>query len=239
MSNVIVNPVPIRHRERTELVAEPSISESKDKGKGKEMVEMDTSEDFESKEEKSNSDTTYHTAPSTLLAKLQEFTKGVKTTTSIFEDKMRRSHTPISHMSTGTQLLDFMDIAKKNLSKKDRLEFHKEIARKGYDARSAYLEIMLNGLFLEVVDKDLHQGHYLPIVDVYDNFNDPLEKFEDQIESIEKDKILFTILPYELYGDLLVHWLVTRKYIKQAIKVPGNGSMEKVTWSYLNALFDH
>ncbi|KAF8625704.1 hypothetical protein AX15_005233 [Amanita polypyramis BW_CC] len=230
--NVIVNPAPILHRERTELVAEISTSEAKDKGKGKE-TEMDTSEDF------ATSDETYHMAPSTLSAKLQDFTKGVKTMTTIFEDKMRRSHTPISHMSNGTQLLNFMDIAKENLSRKDRLEFHKEIAQKGSDARSAYLEIMLNGLFLEAVDQNLHQGHYLPIKDVYNNFNDPLEKFEDQIESIEKDKILFAILPYKLYGDLLVHWLVTRKYIKQAIKVPSNSSMEKVTWSYLNALFDH
>ncbi|KAF8621495.1 hypothetical protein AX15_007752 [Amanita polypyramis BW_CC] len=51
--------------------------------------------------------------------------------------------------------------------------------------------------------------------------------------------MLFAILPYELYGNLLVHWLVMRKYIKQAIKVPSNGSMEKITWSYINALFDH
>ncbi|KAF8621689.1 hypothetical protein AX15_007584 [Amanita polypyramis BW_CC] len=132
-----------------------------------------------------------------------------------------------------------MDIAKKNLSRDDRYQFHKELERKGYDARSAYLEVMLNGLFKEVIDEELHQGHYHPIQDAYNNFNNPLEQFEDQVESVEKDKILFAILPYELYGDLLVHWLVTRKYIKQAINVPSDGSMEKITWSYLNALFDH
>ncbi|KAF8624016.1 hypothetical protein AX15_006086 [Amanita polypyramis BW_CC] len=136
-------------------------------------------------------------------------------------------------------LLDFMDIAKQNLTKEDEIQFHKELYAKGYAARSAYLEVMLNGLFTEAVNPELHQGHYHPIKEVYDNFNGPLEKFEDQVESVEKDKILFAILPYELYGDLLIHWLVTRKYIKQAINVPSDGSMEKITWSYLNVLFDH
>ncbi|KAF8622417.1 hypothetical protein AX15_007035 [Amanita polypyramis BW_CC] len=146
---------------------------------------------------------------------------------------------PIRVLSNGQLLLDFMDIAKKNLSREDQYQFHKELERKGYDACSAYLEVMLDGLFKEAIDEELHQGHYHPIKDVYDNFNNPLEQFEDQVESVEKDRTLFAILPYELYGDLLVHWLVTCKYIKQAIDIPSDGSMEKITWSYLNALFDH
>ncbi|KAF8625227.1 hypothetical protein AX15_005485 [Amanita polypyramis BW_CC] len=132
-----------------------------------------------------------------------------------------------------------MDIAKNNMSRDDLVQFHKELDKKGYMARSAYLEVMLNGLFEQVIDMDLHQGHYHPIKEVYDNFNDLLEKFEDQIESVKKDKTLFAILPYELYRDSLVHWLVTHKYIHQAIDIPSDGSMEKITWAYLNALFDH
>ncbi|KAF8625391.1 hypothetical protein AX15_005406 [Amanita polypyramis BW_CC] len=213
MSSVIVNPAPICHKQHTDLVTEPV----KDKGKGKEII-MDMSEDFTSNKD---SDVTYHTAPSTLSPKVQQFMKGV---------------TP---PNTREELLDFMDITKKNLTRQDQIEFHKELDKKGYDARSAYLEVMLNGLFTEAINPELHQGHYHLIKDVYNNFNNPLEKFEDQVESVEKDKMLFAILPYELYGDLLIHWLVTRKYIKQAIKVPSDSSMEKVTWSYLNTLFDH
>ncbi|KAF8624088.1 hypothetical protein AX15_006052 [Amanita polypyramis BW_CC] len=223
---VIVNPAPIRHKERTELVANP-------KGKAKEQI-MDTTEDFTNK----STSVSYHTAPVTLSPKVHQFVKDI-TPTNFSEEKLRKSHTPLRVLSNGEMLLDFMDIAKKNLSKEDRIQFRKELYEKGYDARSAYLEVLLNGLFTEAVNPELHQGHYHPIKDVYNNFNDPLEKFEDQVESVEKDKTLFAILPYELYGDLLVHWLVTRKYIKQAIDVPSDGSMEKITWSYLNALFDH
>ncbi|KAF8621282.1 hypothetical protein AX15_007908, partial [Amanita polypyramis BW_CC] len=216
MTTVIVNPAPIRHKEYTELVAEP-------KGKNKEQI-MDTTEDFSNK----STSISYHTPPSTLSPKVQQFVQGV-TPLNEREDKLKRSHTPLRVLSNGELLLDFMDIAKKNLTKEDEIQFRKELYAKGYAARSAYLEVMLNGLFTEAVDPELHQGHYHPIKDVYDNFNDPLEKFEDQVESVEKDKILFAILPYELYGDLLVHWLVTRKYIKQAIDVPSDGSMEKIT----------
>ncbi|KAF8623898.1 hypothetical protein AX15_006141 [Amanita polypyramis BW_CC] len=226
MSTVIVNPAPIRHREYTDLVAEP-------KGKNKEQV-MDTTEDFANK----STSISYHTAPATLSPKVQQLVKGV-TPRNEREDKFSRSHMPLRVLSNGKELLDFMDIAKKNLTKEDQIQFRKELYEKGYTARSAYLEVMLGGLFTEAIDPELHQGHYHPIKDVYDNFNDPLEKFEDQVESVEKDKILFAILPYELYGDLLIHWLVTRKYIKQAIDIPSDGSMEKITWSYLNALFDH
>ncbi|KAF8624096.1 hypothetical protein AX15_006047 [Amanita polypyramis BW_CC] len=226
MSTVIVNPAPIHHKEYTELVADP-------KGKNKEQI-MDTTEDFSNK----STSTSYHMAPITLSPKVHQFVKDV-TPTNTMEDKLRCSHTPLRILSNGELLLDFMDIAKKNLSKEDEIQFRKELYAKGYCARSAYLEVLLNGLFSEAIDPELHQGHYHPIKDVYDNFNDPLEKFEDQVESVEKDKTLFAILPYELYGDLLVHWLVTRKYIKQAINILSEGSMEKITWSYLNALFDH
>ncbi|KAF8622969.1 hypothetical protein AX15_006601 [Amanita polypyramis BW_CC] len=194
---------------------------------------MDTSEDFHS-----SSNISYHTAPSTLSSKLQEFVKDV-TPPNMREEKLMRGYMPLRVLSNGKQLLDFMDIAVKNLSRADQVEFRKELNRKGYDARSAYLEVMLNGLVTEAINEELHQGHYHPIQDVYNNFNNPLETFEDQVESVEKDKTLFAILPYELYGDLLVHWLVTRKYIKQVIDIPSDGSMEKITWSYLNALFDH
>ncbi|KAF8629611.1 hypothetical protein AX15_003352 [Amanita polypyramis BW_CC] len=226
MSTVIVNPAPIRHKEYTELVADP-------KGKNKEQ-NMDTTEDFSDK----STSISYHMAPITLPPKVHQFVKDV-TPINTMEDKLRRSHMPLRVLLNGELLLDFMDIAKKNLSKEDEIQFRKELYAKGYSARSAYLEVLLNGLFTEAIDSELHQGHYHPIKDVYDNFNDPLEKFEDQVESVEKDKTLFAILPYELYGDLLVHWLVTRKYIKQAINVPSDGSMEKIMWSYLNALFDH
>ncbi|KAF8623178.1 hypothetical protein AX15_006474 [Amanita polypyramis BW_CC] len=53
------------------------------------------------------------------------------------------------------------------------------------------------------------------------------------------DLSLFAILPYKLYGDLMVQWLVTRKYIQNAMNILTEGSMEKVTWSYINSLFDH
>ncbi|KAF8622218.1 hypothetical protein AX15_007195, partial [Amanita polypyramis BW_CC] len=108
-----------------------------------------------------------------------------------------------------------------------------------YSARSAYLEVLLDGLFRDAIDTELHQGHYEAIGQVYDNFNDPLKKFEDQVESVEKDKTLFAILPYELYGDLLVHWLVTRKNVYNARHIPLDGSMEKIAWAYINSLFDH
>ncbi|KAF8627908.1 hypothetical protein AX15_004185 [Amanita polypyramis BW_CC] len=235
MSTVIVNPAPIRHKPQTELVVEPVVLDSKGKGKEKDTMLMDTSEDFGSK---NSSDIKYHTAPSTLSPALQKFTRGV-TPLNAREDKLSRSHMPLRVLSNGEELLNFMEIAEKNLTRADQVEFHKELDKKGYHARSAYLEVMLNGLFGEAIDPELHQGHYHPIKDVYDNFNDPLEKFEDQVESMEKDKTLFAILPYKLYSDLLVHWLVTHKYIKQAINVPSDGSMEKITWSYLNALFDH
>ncbi|KAF8622599.1 hypothetical protein AX15_006888 [Amanita polypyramis BW_CC] len=223
MSMVIVNPAPIRHKEYTDLVADP-------KGKAKEQV-MDTTEDFTSK----STSISYHTAPVTLSPKVHQFVKDV-TPKNLLEEKFRRSHTPLRVLSNGELLLDFMDIAKKNLSKEDEIQFRKELYEKGYHARSAYLGVLLNGLFTEAVNPELHQGHYHPIKEVYDNFNDLLEKFKDQVESVEKDKTLFAILPYELYGDLLAHWLVTRKYIKQAIDVQSDGSMEKITWSYLNAL---
>ncbi|KAF8625358.1 hypothetical protein AX15_005425 [Amanita polypyramis BW_CC] len=235
MSTVIVNPLPICHRAKTDLVAELTISKTNDKGKAKESMAMDTMADFASSKD---TNVTYHTAPSTLSPGVQKFTKGV-TPISDKEDKLRQSHTPIRVLSNGQELLDFMDIAEKNLTRADLVEFHKELDKKGYSARIAYLEVMLNGLFTEAVDKELHQGHYHPIKDVYNNFNDPLEKFEDEVESVEKGKMLFAILPYELYGDLLVHWLVMRKYIKHAINIPSNRSMEKITWSFLNALFDH
>ncbi|KAF8623894.1 hypothetical protein AX15_006143 [Amanita polypyramis BW_CC] len=64
----------------------------------------------------------------------------------------------------------------------------------------------------------------------------PLTKKEDKFR---RSHMPLQTLSYELYGDLLVQWLVTRKYIKQAINIPSDGSMEKITWSYLNALFDH
>ncbi|KAF8624083.1 hypothetical protein AX15_006055 [Amanita polypyramis BW_CC] len=245
ISMVIVNPVPIRHRD--DMIIEENTKLSIYKGKFKEAIDMDTSDDFSqenlktelvaekktSKEKlptnmdttedfskKESSEVSYYTAPSTLSAEI-------------------RNHTPLQTLSNGKPLWDFMDIATQNLTSEDMIKFHKELDRKGYSARSAYLEVMLNGLFKEAIDEELHQGHYNAIKDVYDNFNNPLEMFEDQVESVEKDKTLFAILPYELYGDLLVHWLVTRKYIKQAIDVPSDGSMEKITWSYLNALFDH
>ncbi|KAF8623061.1 hypothetical protein AX15_006527, partial [Amanita polypyramis BW_CC] len=228
MSTIIINPAPIRHKEYTELVVDP-------KGKSREQ-DMDTTEEF------SNSKVLsypfiYHNAPSTLSPKVKQFVKE-GTPLKAREDRLSRSYTPLRVLSNGKELIDFMDIAAKNLTKEDQIQFRKELREKGYSARSAYLEVMLEGLFTEAIDPELHQGHYHPIKDVYDNFNDPLEKFEDQIESVEKDKILFAILPYELYGNLLVHWLVTRKYIRQAINVPSDGSMEKITWSYLNALFD-
>ncbi|KAF8624907.1 hypothetical protein AX15_005647 [Amanita polypyramis BW_CC] len=196
---------------------------------------MDTTEDFD---KEGSSEVAYYSAPSTLSAEIRKYAKDI-TPLSKREDKFRRSHTPLQMLSNGKPLWDFMDVVTQNLTAEDMMEFHKELDRKGYSARSAYLEVMLNGLFKEVINEDLHQGHYNAIKDVYDNFNNPLEMFEDQVESVEKDKTLFAIIPYELYGDLLVQWLVTRKYIKQAINVPSDGSMEKITWSYLNALFDH
>ncbi|KAF8623408.1 hypothetical protein AX15_006390 [Amanita polypyramis BW_CC] len=262
-STVIVNPAPIRHRE--EMVIEENTKPAIYKGKFKEAINMDTSEDFtqenlktelvvEKKKAKETTSvqmdtaedfskgeslgTSYYTAPSTLSAEIRKFAKDISPLTKQ-EDKFRRSHTPLQTLSNGKPLWDFIDIATQNLTSEDMMEFHKELDKKGYSARSAYLEVMLNSLFKEVIDEELHQGHYNAIKDVYNNFNNPLEMFEDQVESVEKDKTLFAILPYELYGDLLVHWLVTRKYIKQAIKVPSDGSMEKITWSYLNALFDH
>ncbi|KAF8623059.1 hypothetical protein AX15_006529 [Amanita polypyramis BW_CC] len=247
MSTVIVNPAPIRHRIQTELVVEMKKSDTVDtsKGKQKESVTMDTMEDFAPEKEhkdttassSTNNDIKYHSAPSTLTPKIQEFTKDVECGTG--KSRITWSHTLLRVMSNGKELLDFMDIAKKNLTRADQVEFHKELDKKGYAPHSTYLEVLLNSLFNQAVDMELHQGHYHPIKEVYNNFNDPLEKFEDQIESVEKDGILFAILPYELYGDLLVHWLVTRKYIRKAIDHPGDRSMEKITWSYLNTLFDH
>ncbi|KAF8623738.1 hypothetical protein AX15_006225 [Amanita polypyramis BW_CC] len=232
ISTVIVNLAPIRHRTdmtidentklsiykgkiteaiqmdtsedfelKTDLVAEPHASNTKDKGKMKDLMAMDTTADFTSSKD---SKLTYNTAPSTLSPGVQKFSKGV-TPTLDREDKLKCSHTPIQVLSNGQMLLDFMDIAEKHLTRADQVQFHKELDRKGYDARSAYLEVMLDGLFKKAIDEELHQGHYHPIKDVYDNFNDPLEKFEDQVESVEKDKTLFAILPYELYRDLLVH----------------------------------
>ncbi|KAF8622595.1 hypothetical protein AX15_006892 [Amanita polypyramis BW_CC] len=250
-STVIVNTAPIRHR--PDMVIDDAAKPSIYKGKFAEPINMDTTEDFISNKtdlvaeptvsnskdiEMDTSDLKYHTTPNTLSPVIQKFTKGV-TPISDKEDKLKCKHTPIRVLSNGQLLLDFMDITKKNLSREDRYQFHKELERKGYNAQSAYLEVMLNGLFKEAIDEELHQGHYHPIKDVYDNFNNPLEQFEDQVESVKKDRTLFAILPYELYSDLLLHWLVTRKYIKQAINVLSDGSMEKITWSYLNALFDH
>ncbi|KAF8623811.1 hypothetical protein AX15_006182 [Amanita polypyramis BW_CC] len=126
-----------------------------------------------------------------------------------------------------------------NLTQEDQVQFHKELVTKKYSARSAYLEVMLETLFKDTTNLDLHQGHYQNIKDIYNNFNNPLEKFEDQIESIEKDRSLFAILPYKLYGNLLVHWLVTRKHIQNAMNITMDGSMEKVAWAHINALFDH
>ncbi|KAF8625016.1 hypothetical protein AX15_005592 [Amanita polypyramis BW_CC] len=263
LSTVIVNPAPIRHRDN--MVIDKNTKPSIYKGKFKEAIEMDTSEDLiqgnlkmelvaekktlkenlpinmdttEDFSKKESLDISYYTAPSTLSAEIRMYTKDI-TPLKTWEDKFQRSHTPLQTLSNGKPLWDFMDVATQNLSSEDMIEFHKELDRKGYSARSAYLEVMLHGLFKEVIDEELHQGHYNAIKDVYDNFNNPLEMFEDQVESVEKDKTLFAILPYELYGDLLVHWLVLRKYIKQAINIPSDGSMEKITWSYLNALFDH
>ncbi|KAF8621251.1 hypothetical protein AX15_007933 [Amanita polypyramis BW_CC] len=202
---------------------------------------MDTSEDFTNK-----SFETYHTTPMMLSSSLHDhmarIQNNIMTENNVKgkgkEEKMRQ-HTPIQVLSNGQELLDFMDIVVKNLTREDQVQFRKELAAKNYMARSTYLKVMLDGLFRDAIDTDLHQGHYKSIGRVYDNFNDPLEKFEDQVESVEKDKMLFVILPYELYGDLLVHWLVTRKYIYNACNIPSDSSMEKITWSYINALFDH
>ncbi|KAF8624090.1 hypothetical protein AX15_006050 [Amanita polypyramis BW_CC] len=85
MSTVIVNPVPIRHKTKMILVADPVISKSKDKGKEKETMAMDTTADFASSKDTNMS---YHAAPSTLSPGVQKFTKGV---TPILEkeDKLR------------------------------------------------------------------------------------------------------------------------------------------------------
>ncbi|KAF8623009.1 hypothetical protein AX15_006569 [Amanita polypyramis BW_CC] len=206
ISMVIVNPAPIRHRDN--MIIDENTKPSIYKGKFKEAVDidnMDTTEDFSGKE---SSEVKYYTAPSTLSAEIRKYAKDITPLTKR-EDKFRRSHTPLQTLSNGKPLWDFMDVATQNLTSEDMMEFHKELDKKGYSTRSAYLEVMLNGLFKEAINEELHQGHYNAIKDVYDNFNNPLEMFEDQVESVEKDKTLFAIVPYELYGDLLVQWLVT------------------------------
>ncbi|KAF8624585.1 hypothetical protein AX15_005800 [Amanita polypyramis BW_CC] len=231
MESVLVNPVPIKHRFHTDLVAEPTKSD-------KTTDKMDTSADFnnnKSSKQMADKSSSYHTCPLTISDNLSN----LATDKDKGKEKNKRLNTLVHYLTEEQTLLDFMSLVKKHMGPSERAQFHKELDKKGYTARSAYLEVMLDTLFKEVIDTELHQGHYQHICSVYDNFNDPLEKFEDQIESIEKDSILFTILPYESYGDLLVQWLVTRKHIYNAIKTPSDGSMEKVTWAYLNTLFDH
>ncbi|KAF8625642.1 hypothetical protein AX15_005274 [Amanita polypyramis BW_CC] len=242
-STVIVNPAPIRHKTKiqTDLVAEPCTSSE---NMVTAPVKMDTSEDFvpeSSTTQKMIPSSSYTTAPSTAPKAIAGYTEKVseEARRRNYKGKTRAQSDPLKTLSNPESILNFMDLVEETLSREDQIKFRKELAEKGYSARSAYLEVMLDGLLGEVLDKELHQGHYLPIQDVYNNFNDPIVKFEDQIESVEKDGSLFAILPYELYGDLMLQWLVARKYIQQAISVPSDGSMEKITWAYLNSLFDH
>ncbi|KAF8623990.1 hypothetical protein AX15_006094 [Amanita polypyramis BW_CC] len=164
-SRVIVNPALIKHKVYTELVVD---------------TKMDTREDFNMETSTSNNNSSsYHTVPSTLSKSLQSHSERIRHNKESNKGKEKasspRRETPMHILSSKKELLDFMDIATKNLMREDQIQFRKELHEKGYSMRSAYLEVMLDGLFRDAIDKEIHQGHYQSIDMVYDNFNDPLE----------------------------------------------------------------
>ncbi|KAF8623744.1 hypothetical protein AX15_006220, partial [Amanita polypyramis BW_CC] len=213
---VIVNPAPITKGKGKEKVYMDLVAEGTSR-------KMDTSEDFTNK-----SSSTMQTALLTSSLKSKDLGEKVNKPFSEWKGYNRGQSTPMHTLLDPKSLAYLMTLIDETLPCKDQIKFREELQAKNYSVRSTYLEVMLDGLLGDVLNNNLHQGHYEYIGKVYDNFNDPIVKFEDQIESVEKNGSLFAILPYELYGDFLVHWLTMRKYIQQAINIPSDGSMEKI-----------
>ncbi|KAF8622929.1 hypothetical protein AX15_006635 [Amanita polypyramis BW_CC] len=96
---------------------------------------------------------------------------------------------------------------------------------------------MLDGLIGNALDMNLHQGYYESPMEVYKLFDDMIMDNEDCVKAFETDGKLMASPLYPMYGDLLIHWLVTRKNIEECINIPFQGSLKTIAWAYINALF--
>ncbi|KAF8628662.1 hypothetical protein AX15_003792 [Amanita polypyramis BW_CC] len=188
---------------------------------------MDTTPDFTTKEQ------------TTSLSK----TSSSNTTTKSKVDKgkekaVERESTPL--LSSEEFYKDYSDDFEAQITRSSEKHVQEDMKKFGFSRRNMKLKYLYDGMERDILDDDSYHGYYMSLKDSYLNLLKPLANLEERVTISERksDGQLCVIVPFKLYGDLLMHWRVTMKNVAKSLNTPFQGSMESIAWAHVTVLFD-